>query len=61
MKSSSATLGATTLAGVLEQIEAAASDRDATVCEELCTTFTVLAARTRVAFERVVEGLGAAS
>jgi CheY-like chemotaxis protein/HPt (histidine-containing phosphotransfer) domain-containing protein len=61
MKSSSATLGATTLAGVLEQIEAAASDRDATACEELCATFTVLAARTRVAFERVVEGLDAAS
>jgi CheY-like chemotaxis protein/HPt (histidine-containing phosphotransfer) domain-containing protein len=61
MKSSSATLGATTLAGVLEQIEAAASDRDATACEELCTSFTVVAPRTRFAFERVIAGLDAAS
>jgi CheY-like chemotaxis protein/HPt (histidine-containing phosphotransfer) domain-containing protein len=61
MKSSSATLGATTLAGVLEKIEAAASDRDVTACEELCTSFTVVAPRTRLAFERVIEGLDAAS
>jgi CheY-like chemotaxis protein/HPt (histidine-containing phosphotransfer) domain-containing protein len=61
MKSSSATLGATTLAAVLGKIEAAASDRDIGACEQLCVTFAVIAPRTRVAFEGVMEGLDAAS
>jgi two-component system, sensor histidine kinase and response regulator len=61
MKSSSATLGATTLAAVLGKIEAAASDGDAAACEELCTTFAVVATRARVAFEGVIEGLDAVS
>ena len=61
MKSSSATLGATTLAGVLGKLEIAARDGDAAACEGLCTTFAVAASRARCAFEGVMEGLDAVS
>jgi hypothetical protein len=61
MKSSSATLGATTLAAVLGQIEAAASAGESAVAGQLCATLNAAAQRARAAFEGLLEGLDAAS
>jgi PAS domain S-box-containing protein len=61
MKSSSATLGATTLAKVLEELEAAAGAGDAAECDRLAASLGVAVQRARVAFEGVTEGLEAAN
>jgi PAS domain S-box-containing protein len=61
MKSSSATLGATALAEVLEQLEAAAIDVDAAACHQLQEALAGAVDRARTAFEGVMEGLDAAS
>jgi hypothetical protein len=61
MKSSSVTLGATTLAEVLERLETAASAADATASEELIEALGDAVANARSAFEGVVEGLEAAN
>jgi PAS domain S-box-containing protein len=61
MKSSSATLGATTLAEVLELIEAAAIDADAGTLERLESTLEAAVENARTAFDGVIEGLEAAA
>jgi CheY-like chemotaxis protein/HPt (histidine-containing phosphotransfer) domain-containing protein len=61
MKSSSATLGATALAEVLEQIEAAAIDADSAALEALAGALTTSVERARAGFEGVLEGLAAAN
>ena len=59
MKSSSATLGATTLADVLEQIEAAAIDATPPPARS-CARVATAVSNASAAFERVIEGLDAA-
>jgi PAS domain S-box-containing protein len=61
MKSSSATLGATSLAEVLEQIEAAGIDADAAAIEQLIAGLASSVELARVGFEGVLEGLAAAN
>jgi two-component system, sensor histidine kinase and response regulator len=61
MKSSSATLGATTLAEALEELETAAGNGDAAACDRLASTLAAAVQRARAAFEGVMEGLEAAN
>ena len=61
MKSSSATLGATTLAEVLELIESAANDGDAAQTDGLAASLQPAVENARSAFEGVMEGLEAAN
>jgi two-component system sensor histidine kinase/response regulator len=61
MKSSSATLGASALAEVLAEMEAAAGEGDAESLEKLGPALASAVVRVRSAFEGVVEGLAAAS
>jgi len=61
MKSSSATLGATTLAEVLAQLEVEAAGGDGASCITLAATLATAVERARVAFEGVMEGLEAAN
>jgi PAS domain S-box-containing protein len=61
MKSSSATLGATTLADVLNQLEAAGREGDPETCRALTASLVTAVARARKALEDVTEGLEAAN
>jgi PAS domain S-box-containing protein len=61
MKSSSATLGATRLADVLERLETAGIDADGDAVEQLITGLESSVERTRSGFEAVFEGLAAAN
>ncbi len=61
MKSSSATLGASALAEVLAEIEAAANDGDGATLEKLGPGLARAVESVRTAFEGVTEGLAAAS
>jgi CheY-like chemotaxis protein/HPt (histidine-containing phosphotransfer) domain-containing protein len=59
MKSSSATLGATRLAEVLEQIETAATEADAAACDQHSAALVGTLESARAGFEGVMEGLDA--
>jgi PAS domain S-box-containing protein len=61
MKSSSATLGAGTLADVLAQLEAAAGDADAAAYDQLAVRFTTAVEHVRAGFEGVIERLEAST
>jgi PAS domain S-box-containing protein len=61
MKSSSATLGATSLAELLEQIETAAVDGDSSGLEKRVNALAATAESARAGFEGVLEGLAAAN
>jgi hypothetical protein len=57
MKSSAATLGATRLAELLRQLEAAAIEGDAAACDQLATSFGAAVVAAREAFQALLEEL----
>jgi HPt (histidine-containing phosphotransfer) domain-containing protein len=60
MRSSAATLGATAMADLLSELEAAARDGDAAACDRLATAFADQVASTRASFEQLLARLDAA-